>query len=69
MTHNASTLDSQAWSISAKLVEMDSGRFTFCKFGDKVLGDSLQLLGVNGEKLFESLNLLHKILWHIGHRT
>jgi hypothetical protein len=55
--------------MSAKLVETDSGQFAFCKFGDKVLGDSLQLLAVDREKIFESLDLLHKILWHIGHRT
>ncbi len=32
-----------------------------------MLSDRLELGGVNREHLLQSLDLLHEVLWHIGH--
>jgi hypothetical protein len=40
---------------------------TFSELLNEMLRDGLELGGVNSEHLLQSLDLLHEILWHIGH--
>jgi hypothetical protein len=42
---------------------------TFGKLLDEMLGNGLELGGVNIKHLLQSLDFLQEILWHIGHRT
>jgi hypothetical protein len=32
-----------------------------------MISDGLELGGINSEELFQTLDLLHQVLWHIGH--
>lgn len=52
MTYDATALDGQA----------------LIKLGDEMVSDLLQHSRINREQLFEPLDLLKKILRHIGHR-
>lgn len=40
---------------------------TFGKFFDEMLCNALELSSINCEHVFESLDFLHQVLWHIGH--
>ena len=42
---------------------------TFGKLLDEMLGNGLELGGVNIKHLLQTLDFLQEILWHIGHRT
>ena len=42
---------------------------TLGELRDKVVGDFLQLLGVNGEELLEALDFFEKVSGHVGHRS
>lgn len=42
---------------------------TFGKLLDEMLGNGLELGGVNRKHFLQALNFLQEILWHIGHRT
>jgi hypothetical protein len=65
-TYNATTFDSQTCVILARVLQI-RGFLTFGKLLDEMLGDGLELSGINSEQLLQPLDLLHKVLWHIGH--
>jgi len=42
---------------------------SFSQLGDEVISDGLQFRSVHNEHLFQTLDLLQQVLWHICHRA
>lgn len=58
--YHAMTL-AEGWFLMEGLIR------TFCELTNKAVDNFKQLIGINGELLFEQFDLLHKILWDIVH--
>ena len=67
-TYNTATFNTQPWPmVSLRVFDSQMGVHTLFQLRNKVIRDLLERGRVDGEGLFQLLNLLEQVLGDIGH--